>query len=457
LSEGRHAARRLQILARNLISLGSADGSLQLMSNTRTYRLFRPESLLAGELAWQGRPALALGLPAAFTSISAAAVVAAAVALITLGGYTRRVDMEGTVLPNTGVIAISVPSPGRIEARAAQEGDAVKKGAPLYTMDVDIVTKDGGIQQRIIDAQTGERDMLAQEIERKTRINEATEKELQQKIEATKLQINQLAVQIPLQQEFVKKVSNDYNQFVSLVERHLVSLNEASMRQQTWMLAVARLQDLQNTQLRLQGELTAAQYQLDSSVHTRGDEIDTLKSKILEIDEKLANSEAHRLIEIRAPEDGVVTAILAHPGQTVGTGSPMLKIVPQNAPMQAELLAPSSAVGFIHKGGRVLLRYSAFPYQKFGEYWGTVVSVSRAVLNAEEVKNLLAGTPPSQQNGPFYHVVVQPDTQTVNIYGEELTLAAGMQVHAYALLERRQLYEWMLEPLYDISRATRGF
>ena len=55
--------------------------------------------------------------------------------------------------------------------------------------------------------------------------------------------------------------------------------------------------------------------------------------------------------------------------------------------MQAELLAPSSAIGFIHKGDRVLLRYSAFPYQKFGEYWGTVVSVSRRRLNAEEVQN----------------------------------------------------------------------
>jgi membrane fusion protein len=430
------------------------------MSNTRTYRLFRPEALLAGELAWQGRPALALGLPAAFTSISAAAVVVAAVALITLGGYTRRVDMEGTVLPNTGVIAIAVPSSGRIEALAVQEGETVKKGYALYTMDVDTVTKDGGSQQRIIEAQTVERDMLAQEIERKTRMNEEAEKELRQKIETTTLQINQLVAQVSVQQGFVKKVSDDYQQFASLVERHIVSLNELTARQQAWIQAMGRLQDLENSKLRLEGELKDALYQLHTSVHTRRDEIDALKNKILEINEKLANSEAHRLIEIRAPEDGVVTAILAHPGQTVSTGAPMLKIVPQNAPMQAELLAPSSAVGFIKKGGRVLLRYSAFPYQKFGEYWGTVASVSRTVLNAEEVKNLLAGAPPAQQNGqqngPFYRVVVEPDTQTVNIYGDELILPAGMQVHAYALLERRQLYEWMLEPLYDIGRATRG-
>jgi len=413
--------------------------------------------LLACELAWQGRSALALGLPAAFTSISAAVAVAAAVALITLGGYSRRVDMEGTVLPNTGVIAISVPSPGRIETLSVQEGETVKKGAPLYTMDVDTVTKDGGIQQRIIDAQTHERDMLAKEIERKTRMNEETETELRQKIETTKLQIDQVAAQISVQQVFVTKVSEDYHQFSSLVAQRLVSLNELNARQQAWIQATGRLQDLQNSKLRLEAELRDARHQLAASAHTRSDEIDALRNKILEIAEKLANSEAHRLIEIRAPEDGVVTAILAHPGQTVGTGSPMLKIVPQRAPMQAELLAPSSAVGFIRKGGRVLLRYSAFPYQKFGEYRATVASVSRTALNAEEVKNLLAGAQPSKQNGPFYRVVVEPDTQIVNIDGEELTLPAGMQVHAYALLERRRLYEWMLEPLYYIGRATRGY
>ena len=420
------------------------------------HRLFRAESLRTRELAWLGRPVLALGLPAAFTSISSMALAAAIVALITLGGYSRRVDMEGTVLPSTGVIAISAPSPGRIEALAVHEGEAVKKGAPLYTVDLDTTTKDGGTQQRIIDAQAGERDMFSLEIDRKSRMSEDTEKELRQKIEHLKVQIDQAEGQITVQQSFVKKVSNDYNQFASLVERHLVSLNELNSRQQVWVQAVARLQDLQSGELRLQGELKDAQFQLATNTHTRRDEIDALKSKVLEINEKLLSSEARRLIEIRAPEDGIVTAILAHTGQTVSMGSPMLKIVPQHAPMQAELLAPSSAVGFIHEGGRVLLRYSAFPYQKFGEYRGTVVSVSRAAMSAEEAKGLLAGATPTNQTAPFYRIIVEPDSQRVSIRGEEHTLPAGMQVHAYALLDRRQLYEWVLEPLYEIGRATRG-
>jgi membrane fusion protein len=428
------------------------------MTDTSTSQrsLFRAESLRGRELAWQGRAVLALGLPTGVTTVSSVALAAAAVALIMFGGYSRRVDMDGTVLPSTGVIAISAPSPGRIEMLAVQEGETVEKGATLYTLDLDTATKDGGAQQRIIDAQIGGREMLQREIERKARMSEQTERELREKIEALKSQKNQLREQITMQNGLVTKLANDYTQFSRLAERHIVALSELNTRQQAWMQGLARLQDLETNNIRLQGELKEAQYQLATTAHTRTDENDALKTKILEIEEKLANSEAHRLIEIRAPEDGVVTAIVAHVGQTVGAGSPMLKIVPRHAPMQAELLAPSSAVGFINKGKRVLLRYSAFPYQKFGEYWGTVAAISQAAMSADEVKGLLGAEPASKQTGPFYRVIVNPDSQFARVYGEERPLPASMRVQAYALLDRRQLYEWILEPLYEIGRAAHG-
>jgi membrane fusion protein len=129
--------------------------------------LFRPESLRARELAWQGRPALALGLPAAFTSFASAALTAAIAALIAFGSYARRVDMEGTVLPSAGLMAISSPAPGWIAALAVREGEAVERGALLYTLDVDTATKDGSTQQQIIGAQTAAREMLTQQINRK--------------------------------------------------------------------------------------------------------------------------------------------------------------------------------------------------------------------------------------------------------------------------------------------------
>jgi membrane fusion protein len=418
--------------------------------------LFRPESLRARELAWQGRPALALGLPAAFTSFASVALAAAIAALIALGSYARRVDMEGTVLPSAGLMAISSPSPGWIRALMVQEGEAVQEGTLLYTLDVDTATKDGSTQQQIINAQTAAREMLTQQIDRKTRMSEETQKELRQKIENLRVQIDQLGAQLATQQGFFKIINKEYNLFVGLVERRQASLNELDSRQQAWMQSQSKLQELESSKLRLKGELNDAQYQLAAVAITTNDEIDALKHKILDIDEKLANSEAHRSIEIRAPEAGVVTAIVGHPGQVVGTGAPMLKIVPEHATMHAELLAPSSAIGFIHQGERVLLRYSAFPYQKFGQYWGTVVSVSQAALKPDEVESLRTGAPPLKQTGPFYRVIVSPDSQFVKIYGDERMLPASMQVQAYALLDRRPLYEWILDPLYDIGRAAHG-
>lgn len=428
------------------------------MTDTNVIRpaLFRSESLQARQLAWQGRPTVALHFPTLFTTLASVALAAATAALITFGSYARRVDMEGAVLPNAGVIEISALSAGRIKALAVKEGETVKKNALLYTIDVDTATKDGGMQQQIINTLNAERQMLTQEIDRKTQMSQEGKQQLQQKIAALKTETNKTADQIGVQQTVMKQVNDQYLAFFKLVAQHMVTLDELNTRYQTWMQALARLEDLESGKLRLEGELKDAELQLTAATQTRSDEVDTLKSRILEINEKLADSEAHRTIEIRAPIDGVVTTIVAYPGQTVAADGPMLKIVPRYAPMEAELLAPSNAIGFIRKGGRVRLRYSAFPYQKYGEYWGRITSVSRAAMSVEEVKDLLAGAPPITQNGPFYRILVAPDSQALSINGQEHSLPAGMKVEAYSLLDRRPLYQWILEPLYEVGRAAHG-
>jgi multidrug efflux pump subunit AcrA (membrane-fusion protein) len=51
--------------------------------------------------------------------------------------------MQGTILPNNGLVTITAPSSGSIESLTVQEGDSVEQSAPLYTLDVDTVTKAG--------------------------------------------------------------------------------------------------------------------------------------------------------------------------------------------------------------------------------------------------------------------------------------------------------------------------
>jgi hypothetical protein len=110
-----------------------------------------------------------------------------------------------------------------------------------------------------------------------------------------------------------------------------------------------------------------------------------------QLEQERAEAEARREIVVVAPHDGTVTAIHAVPGAKADTGTPLLSIVPLASRLEAHLYAPSRAIGFVRPGQRVLLRYQAFPYQRFGHYEGVVAAVSRAALSPAELPAQLAG------------------------------------------------------------------
>jgi membrane fusion protein len=411
--------------------------------------LFRPESLKARQLAWLGRPAIKFGLPTKFVTFVAILLAATAAGLVTFGSYARRINLHGVIVPQSGLVKISAPSGGWIKTINVSDGQEVRDGSVLYDVNVDTTTTNGDTQQAIIRALNSDRAGISQEIERKERIREAEDETLQHKIENLKAQIAQTSVQVGTQTDFEQKLRAEFDWTSGLVSRGVSTRNELDAREHSWMTTKDRLEDLKSTQIRLQAELIDAQYKLATNDLRTGNEINGLKSKISQIEQQIAASEARHSIQIRAPASGTVTAVIGHPGQLVSAGSPMLTIVPQYSRMQAQLLAPSSAIGFIHSGERVLLRYSAFPYQKFGQYSGTVVDVSHAALPEQELKSLLENTS-QPTTGTFYRVTVEPDSQFVNVYGSREAIQASMTVEAFVLLDKRPLYQWILEPLYGL-------
>jgi len=170
------------------------------------------------------------------------------------------------------------------------------------------------------------------------------------------------------------------------------------------------------------------------------------------LEQHIAETEARRQIVITAPEDGTITAIQAAHGSGVSITVPLLSIVPAASRLKAQLFGPSRAVGFIRPGQRVLLRYEAFPYQKFGHYEGTVVNVSRSAMSPAELSQQLAGlTSLYGANAPVYQINVALERQTVTAYGKPVALQPGMQLDADVLIERRRLIEWVLEPLFALT------
>jgi len=115
--------------------------------------------------------------------------------------------------------------------------------------------------------------------------------------------------------------------------------------------------------------------------------------------------------------------------------------MPESSKLVAQLMVPSSAVGFIRPGDQVQLRYQAFPHQKFGHYPGSVMQVSPSAIP----------DPAGGAGPPVYRVLVSLESQSVLAYGERETLRPGMLVDADILGERRRIIEWVFEPLYAIE------
>jgi membrane fusion protein len=175
-----------------------------------------------------------------------------------------------------------------------------------------------------------------------------------------------------------------------------------------------------------------------------------IERSIAELAQEAAENEAKRRIVVRAPQDGLVTGVLAQPGQAVTPSTALATLLPADAQLQAHLYAPSSAVGFVRADQGVLLRYQAFPYQKFGLQSGRVVQVSRSPLPAAELA-ALAQVPGGGSGEALYRITVALDRQSVPAYGQAQALVPGMQLEADVQLDRRRLIEWIFEPVLGLA------
>jgi len=136
-----------------------------------------------------------------------------------------------------------------------------------------------------------------------------------------------------------------------------------------------------------------------------------IRRDLAQADREAAEHEAEQRLFVRAPQSGTVSTVLAEAGQSVSPASALATLVPEGAVLQAQLYAPSRAVGFVQPGQRVRLRFEAFPYQKFGQQQAHVLHVSRTPLAASELAALAlsSGSGSGAAGEPMFRITVALD------------------------------------------------
>ena len=419
-----------------------------------TQDLFRTEVREAKRASFLGAISLAqpvrLWLLAGFAAVAAASIVG----FLVYGEYHRHSRVTGQLVPSLGLSTVVAPTAGVVARFFPDEGAHVQSGQPLVRIEAPLATATGqdalALMRDALHARgdsvqqlgTAQRAQIDAQMAGTQRQLESARQELRDVEHAVATRARQIRLARSTVErykrmaaaQYVSQVQMDQQEqaLLELVnERQLLALQAASTRR-----GIAQLEQSLR-ELPAQRQAVQAQAQRDLTL----------------LEQERIERETSSNLQVHAPVAGMMTTRLVEPGQTVQTGQPLLSLLPRGSLLQAQLLVPSRAVGFIAPGDAVRLRYQAYPYQKFGHQRGTVVRVSRSATNPGE-STAMAGNGQAQE--PYYRVLVALDAQSVIAYGKSEALRPGMLLEADILGERRSLIEWVLEPLFALSGKFGG-
>jgi membrane fusion protein len=407
--------------------------------------LFRPAAVAARRRAALGTIVLTRPLPSTVLAAFFAALAGTVAAFGGLASYTAHSTLRGRVAPERGVVEIASPQAGTIVERHVVEAQRVAAGEPLFVVSSERRTSDGTALQHAVGAElTRRRDSLVLEIANTRQLEREERSALTQRRAALAAEAAAIDGALAAQRRRVALAADARERYAKMRAEGFVS-------EEQWTLRAAEVLDQQSRLEALERD-AAALARLVAEVEERAATLDlryanavgALERAVGAADREIVENEARRAVVIAAPQAGVVTGVVTALGQPTEPGAVLARLVPEEARLIAELFAPSRAVGFVAAGDEVRLRYAAFPYQKFGHARGTVTSISATTV--------VAGT---AQDEPLYRVAVALESEVVLAYGVPRRLLPGMRVEADVLLERRRLYEWVLEPLFALTGRTR--
>lgn len=408
-------------------------------------RIFRQEAVDAQKTQWLGEVLLARPLTLTFYTVFAVLVACAVIAFITYGEYTKKEKVVGKIVSTRKLAKIYAPVIGTVVNKHVDEGDLVKEGQVLYVISGERVTTGGDTQAAIAEKLSARRDSLTAELSMQ-RIALQTEREaLQRKIIDIKSQLSSSELEIEAQSRRLRLSEASLQRFRQLASEKYVSAAQVSDREIEILEQQARLETLRRNRITLTTQLSDAETALKNAPTMAFSRLAGIERGIASAEQESLENEARRQIVVTARHSGRATAVLADVGQSVNTNTALLSIVPADSRFEGYLYVPSRAMGFIRQGGRAMLRYAPYPYQKFGQHGATIEAISKAPLAPADLQtfNIVA-------QEPLYRITVQLDKQTVMAYGQELPLQEGTSLEADLQLDRRKIYEWLFEPLYSI-------
>ncbi|CFQ27408.1 HlyD family type I secretion periplasmic adaptor subunit [Yersinia bercovieri] len=210
---------------------------------------------------------------------------------------------------------------------------------------------------------------------------------------------------------------------------------EASRFQSEQAILEAKTRNLTQTRLHYLAEKKRSYQERLNKAHEVINQLEQEQIKLME---------KQRQQRLRAPVAGVIQQLAVHTlGGVVTAAQPLMVLVPENHPLELDVMVLNKDVGFVLPGQAVEVKVDSFPYTRFGTLSG-------------EVKHLSHDAMEDQQLGLVFPARIRLDSDTLMVAGKAVRLSAGMAVSVEIKTGQRRVIDYLLSPLQEYqSEAMR--
>ena len=408
--------------------------------------LFRKEAVdhqrerLCGELV------LAQPISYWILTVFLVAVTSVACWFLASNSYTKKEKVPGIIVPREGIVTIYPPQAGILTKLNISEGMTVGESEELFSMLIDQRMAGGeyvGLKliEQIDIQETYLGRKLAYEQERVSAALETNET----RTNRVKKEIDQLKGLIGTQNETLNIAFSAYGRMQKLFHENVIASIEL---EEYYKRYLEQKQQAESLAMRMDEAISSME---ESVLNVRTLEINSkreiadIENQLTELAKQRTQIHGQRQMVVNAPVAGRIAAVMVNVGQRIDPAGPLLSIIPNDSDLQVNLYLPTRSIGFLEAGQRVNISYEAFPYQKFGTYSGRISQIAGSVIMPGEPVAGLAF------QEPVYKVIAALENQHVEAYGKEIPLRSGMILSADVVLDKRSLFEWLLEPVYSLK------
>ena len=407
--------------------------------------LFRPEALAAQQQSWVGSVRLIRPLSLSVMTVGATLAAVAVVSFLSLAQYTRKATASGALVPDRGMIRLVPSDSGTVLERRVSEGQSVAAGDVLFVLALERPARGSDAQAQVLSSVDARRRSLQDAARQQVALGSTQKQALTRRLQALASELAQADLEASLRRDRLALARQSLQRLESLASAQFIASAQVQAKTEEVLALQAAAQTVARERAALERERADLEGQLRALPLHAENAAGSIERDLALLSREAAEIDTDRRLVVRAPQAGTVSAVLAEPGQSVSPASALASLMPQGAALQAQLFAPSSAVGFVRPGQPVQLRFDAYAYQRYGHRPGRVVQVSRTPLGASELATL--ALPAAALAEPLFRITVALEDAPG---AEALALAPGMRLHADVLLERRRLVEWLFEPLIGL-------